>query len=73
MNPKTWSEMISYSRELELSLGNEKKIIEENETESVLVQEDQFMQIIKLKKFKIKKKDLIVLRPYLKIPFIHMN
>ena len=38
MNPKTWKEMIDRTRELELSLGKEKKIIEKNETESVLVQ-----------------------------------
>ena len=70
MNPKTWSEMISYSRELEMSLGNEKKIIEENETESVLVQRRSIHANNKIKKNSvIKKKDLIVLRPYLKNSF----
>ena len=38
MNPKTWSEMIQTSRELELSLGTKNKIIEKNELETSLVQ-----------------------------------
>ena len=36
--PKTWSEMIQTSRELELSLGTKNKIIEKIELETSLVQ-----------------------------------
>ena len=38
MNPASWKEMIGRSRELEDALGNGKKIIEENELETVIVQ-----------------------------------
>jgi N-acetylneuraminate synthase len=38
MNPKTWKEMVERSRELEYSLGDGIKKIEENERESVIVQ-----------------------------------
>lgn len=38
MNPKSWSEMIKNSRELEKSLGDEEKRIEKNEKQSVIVQ-----------------------------------
>jgi sialic acid synthase SpsE len=38
MNPKTWHEMIKRSRELELSLGDGIKIVEGNETDTVIVQ-----------------------------------
>lgn len=70
MNPKTWSEMINFSRELELSLGSEKKIIEKNETESVLVQRRSIHTNLKIKKNTIiKKKHLTFLRPYLKNSF----
>lgn len=38
MNPVSWKEMIERSRELEDALGNGKKIIEENELDTVIVQ-----------------------------------
>jgi len=38
MNPKTWNEMVKSSRELELSLGDGKKKIENNEKQSSIVQ-----------------------------------
>lgn len=38
MNPNTWKEMIERSRELELSLGNGIKRIEQNEMDTVIVQ-----------------------------------
>ena len=38
MNPKTWSEMVKSSRELELALGGEIKRIEYNENQSSIVQ-----------------------------------
>ncbi len=70
MNPKSWSDMIYFSRELELSLGTEKKIIEKNETESVLVQRRSIHTNEEIKKNTIiKKKNLTFLRPYLKNSF----
>ena len=38
MDPATWREMVDRTRELEYSLGNGEKIIEENEKESAVVQ-----------------------------------
>ena len=38
MTPKSWREMVDRSRELEMSLGTENKIIEKNELESSIVQ-----------------------------------
>lgn len=38
MNPKTWSEMVLRTRELEQALGNGIKQIEQNEKETVIVQ-----------------------------------
>jgi len=38
MDPKTWQEMVVRTRELELSLGNGVKQVEENEKETVVVQ-----------------------------------
>ncbi len=67
MNPKTWSEMIKRSRELEYSLGSGIKKIEENEKESFMVQRRSIHFNKKIKKnTKIYEKDLIYLRPYLK-------
>ena len=38
LTPKSWREMVDRSRELEMSLGNENKKIEQNELESSIVQ-----------------------------------
>lgn len=38
MNPATWKEMVDRSRELESSFGNRKKVIENNEKETVVLQ-----------------------------------
>jgi N-acetylneuraminate synthase len=38
MNPKSWKEMVTCSRELEAAMGSGMKIIEENEKESVVLQ-----------------------------------
>jgi N-acetylneuraminate synthase len=38
MNPKTWSEMVRCTRELENALGSGVKKVEENEKETVVVQ-----------------------------------
>lgn len=70
MNPKTWSEMIQTSRELELSLGTENKIIEKNELETSLVQRRSIHTGKEIKKNEtIKKNHLTFLRPYLKNSF----
>jgi len=64
MNPKTWSEMIKNARELESSLGVEKKNIEKNEKESIIVQRRSIHANQDLKKNqKIKKSHLKYLRP----------
>ena len=39
MNPRTWREMIDRSRELETALGTGVKIVEENERETVILQQ----------------------------------
>lgn len=64
MNPKTWSEMIKASRELEKSLGNGQKKLEKNEQESVIVQRRGVWAKKKLKKGqKLNYKDIKFLRP----------
>ena len=64
MSPKSWKEMIIRSRELEKSLGIDKKIIEKNEKDTVIVQRRSIHSIRNLKKnYKIKKTDLKYLRP----------
>ena len=64
MNPKTWSEMIERSRELEKSLGNGKKIIEKNEIEPSIVQRRAIRVNKDIKKgSKISKQNLTFLRP----------
>lgn len=56
MNPKTWTEMIEKTRELELSLGDGIKRVEDNEKDTVIVQR----RCIRLKT-NLKKGDLITL------------
>jgi len=64
MNPKTWRQMIEAARELEVSLGNGKKIIEKNELETVIVQRRSihFLKDYKIGQ-KLNKNDLFPLRP----------
>ena len=64
MNPKDWKEMIIASRQLENSLGDGIKRIEKNEKKTVIIQRRSICasKIIK-KNSKIKKSDLICLRP----------
>ena len=64
MNPRTWKEMVDRTRELELSLGNGIKQIEDNEIDTVVVQR----RSIRLNKDKkageiINKDDIEFLRP----------
>tara|TARA_B100001063_G_C16775984_1_gene565375 strand:- start:1467 stop:2537 length:1071 start_codon:yes stop_codon:yes gene_type:complete len=64
MNPKSWKEMISRSRELELSLGSIEKKVENNEKNSVIVQRRSIRASRDIKKNdKIDIKDLDFLRP----------
>lgn len=64
MNPTTWKEMIESSRELEQSLGNGVKKIEENEKETVVIQRRSIRIIEDVKRgSEIKRKNLICLRP----------
>ncbi len=64
LNKVTWNEMVQRSRELELSLGNGNKIIEDNEKDTVILQR----RSIRLKKDLYKNQvlqisDLEILRP----------
>lgn len=64
MNPKSWSDMILASRELECALGFKRKIIEKNETKAAVIQRRAIRLARDLKiGFKIKKTDLVSLRP----------
>ena len=64
MNPKTWEEMVVETRKLELALGDGIKIIEKNENQSSIVQRRCIRATRNLpKNYKIKKNDLICLRP----------
>ncbi len=64
MTSKTWKDMVDRSRELEISLGNGQKKIEENEFETVVLQRRSIRVRNSLKKNHIlKRSDLIVLRP----------
>ena len=64
MNPQTWKEMVSSTRILEAALGSGKKIIENNEKESAIVQRRAIWVVNKINKNQIiKKNNLICLRP----------
>ena len=64
MNFKSWKEMVLHSRDLESSLGITEKKVEKNELETVVLQRRSIRLINKKKKGeKLKKKDLICLRP----------
>lgn len=64
MNPKTWSEMVERSLELEYSLGNGLKIIEFNEEDTVVIQRRSIRVINDMKAGDtIKEKDIEFLRP----------
>lgn len=64
MNPETWSAMVKESVELFYALGDGIKKVEENEKESIVVQQRSIFAANLLKKGQvIKKEDLIPLRP----------
>ena len=67
MNPFTWKDMVERTRELEMTLGTEKKKIEYNEKKSFIVQRRSVHTLKNIPRDqRIKKNDLICLRPYLK-------
>tara|TARA_B100001059_G_C17830879_1_gene584643 strand:+ start:1852 stop:2910 length:1059 start_codon:yes stop_codon:yes gene_type:complete len=64
MNPKSWTEMVLRTRELENSLGNGVKKVENNEKETVIVQRRSLWLNKSLVKGDIiKKDDIDILRP----------
>jgi len=64
LNPKDWNEMVVRTRELENSLGNGVKVVEENEKETVVLQRRSVRTTRAIKAGeKITAKDLEVLRP----------
>ncbi|PCH67685.1 MAG: N-acetylneuraminate synthase [Bacteroidetes bacterium] len=64
MTPETWREMVDRSRELEASLGQSIKRIEDNEKETVIVQRRSICSSRDLKEGAvIQKDDLTMLRP----------
>tara|TARA_X000000368_G_scaffold241451_1_gene190675 strand:+ start:2313 stop:3386 length:1074 start_codon:yes stop_codon:yes gene_type:complete len=64
MNPTTWREMVDRTRELEQSLGNGVKIVEQNEVETVIVQRRSICAALDISEGStLKYEDLIMLRP----------
>ena len=64
MTPKSWKEMIERSKELESSLGDGKKKIENNEIDTVILQRRSIRVNKEIKKnYVLKREDLNVLRP----------
>ena len=64
MDPNSWKEMVERSRLMEKALGRQEKEIEENEKETVVLQRRCLRSASDLNKgTKLKKSDLIVLRP----------
>lgn len=64
MTPRTWREMVDRTRELEASLGDGNKKVEQNERETVIVQRRCVRASRKLESgTKLTKEDLVVLRP----------
>jgi len=64
MTPVTWREMVERTRDLEASLGDGSKKVEENEKETVVLQRRSICATNGLKKgMQLKKHDLTMLRP----------
>ncbi len=64
MNPKTWKEMVDETKNLEFSLGSNKKIIEENEINTVILQRRAIRLNNNINKgCEIKREFLTLLRP----------
>jgi sialic acid synthase SpsE len=64
MNPMSWREMVDRSRELEMSLGDGLKRVEENESETVVLQRRSLCARVNLRKGEILRRDMLIpLRP----------
>jgi len=64
LNPENWARMVSEVRTLEQCLGDGVKIVEENEVDSLIVQQRSIRYARNLNKGKlIERSDLVVLRP----------
>ena len=64
MDPNTWRDMVDRTRELELSLGNGIKEVEDNESETVVVQRRSLRASQDFKKgHKLTYSDFVALRP----------
>jgi sialic acid synthase SpsE len=64
MNPESWKEMIDRARELETSIGNGIKVVEENEKDTVILQRRALRAARNISEGElIHKTDLIPLRP----------
>ncbi len=64
MDPKTWREMVDRTRELEKSFGDGVKTVEQNETETVIVQRRSICAAFDISKGRIlRHEDFIMLRP----------
>ena len=64
LNPKAWREMIDRSHELQMSLGNGVKAIEENEADTVIIQRRSIRLVRDMNKGeKLKIEDIDFLRP----------
>jgi sialic acid synthase SpsE len=64
MNPQSWREMVERTREIEYSLGDGVKVVEENEKETVILQRRSIRLTREIKEGEtIQASDLEVLRP----------
>ena len=64
MNPDTWFEMVTRTRELERALGSDKKFVAANETETVILQRRCLRASVDLPRgLMIERSDIDVLRP----------
>jgi sialic acid synthase SpsE len=64
MDPRSWREMVDRTRELENALGNGIKKVEENESETVIVQRRAIRLVRDMEAGEVlQKEDLVVLRP----------
>ncbi len=64
MTPKTWKEMVKACHELKEAMGDGEKRVEENETDTVMIQRRSFYLLRDIKKGeKIKETDIFPLRP----------
>jgi sialic acid synthase SpsE len=64
MDPRTWREMVNRTRELENALGNGVKKVEENESQTIILQRRSIRIVSDMKEGRVlNAKDLEFLRP----------